>query len=128
MVHAASEVHNQKTNEHILDYLRYYCDENNTFNFAVMLKGRWGAGKTYLIKSFLEARPQPVSGKKDLYVSLYGLTSTQQIDDALYRQLHPHLTSKAIAVGGDLTKAIFKRATSIDLDLGFRSLFSRAGP
>jgi tRNA A37 threonylcarbamoyladenosine biosynthesis protein TsaE len=64
MAHAAAEVDNQNTNEHILEYLRYYCDENNTFDFAVMLKGRWGAGKTYLIKSFLEARPTTPIGKE----------------------------------------------------------------
>jgi hypothetical protein len=57
-------------------------------------------------------------------VSLYGLTSTQEIDDALYRQLHPHLTSKAAAIGGDVTKAIFKRTTSVDLAFGLRSLFN----
>jgi hypothetical protein len=86
MVDAAADADQLKTedpNKHVINYLRYYCDADNSFDFAVMLKGRWGAGKTYLIKNYLEERPQGVSGKRDLYVSLYGLTSFQQIDDAL---------------------------------------------
>jgi hypothetical protein len=80
-------------NRHIIEFLRYYSDSRTTTDYAVMLKGSWGSGKTHLINEFLRERASAGSGK-DLYVSLYGLTSFQQIDDALFRQLHPILLLK----------------------------------
>jgi hypothetical protein len=67
MVDSASDPEQLKTedpNRHVVDYLRYYCDPGNSFDFAVMLKGPWGAAKTYLIKNFLDERSHNVSEKK----------------------------------------------------------------
>jgi hypothetical protein len=95
-------------NEHILSYLRYYCDPAQNFDYAVLLTGPWGVGKTFLTKKFLEARTidSPADGpvRKHLYVSLYGITSVQQIDDELFRQLHPVLSSKTMKVGWAIIK------------------------
>jgi hypothetical protein len=107
----------------VVDYLHYYCDPDQSFDFAVMLKGRWGPGKTYLIKNFLEERLRGGPAKKDLYVSLYGLSSFQQIDDALYRQLYPRLASKTATIVETATKTALKTARNIDLNLSLRSFF-----
>jgi hypothetical protein len=67
MVDSASDPEQLKTedpNRHVVDYLRYYCDPGNSFDFAVMLKGPWGAAKTYLIKNFLDERSHNVSKKR----------------------------------------------------------------
>jgi hypothetical protein len=120
MVDSASDPEQLKTedpNKHVVDYLRYYCDPDNSLDFAVMLKGAWGAGKTYLIKDFLEERPLSASAKKDLYISLYGMTSLQQIEDGLYRQLHPILSSKGVMLVERVTKGALKKAIGIDQDL-----------
>jgi hypothetical protein len=80
-----------------------------------MVKGKWGAGKTYLINSFIEELK--TSGRdKVLYVSLYGLTSSRQIDEALYRQLHPVLSSKGMKLAATIGKALLKAATRIDFN------------
>lgn len=43
----------------ILDFLNSYADNPNP-QYAVMLKGKWGCGKTHLIKQWKKrfARPQ----------------------------------------------------------------------
>ena len=63
-------------------YLRYYCEPSNVLDYAVMVKGKWGAGKTYLINLFIDELKRR-GRDKILYVSLYGVTSFRQIDDAL---------------------------------------------
>ena len=97
----------------ILDYLRYYCEPNNAFDFAVMLKGPWGSGKTHLINNFLAERIEKTTGK-DLYVSSYGLTSFRQIDDEFFRQLHPILSSKEMKLASKVMVGAIKEVFKVD--------------
>ena len=60
-----------------LDELLYYCKEENSFG-ALMLTGRWGCGKTYLIEHGLSEQ------LGDLYIvlrlSLFGVSSIEEIN------------------------------------------------
>lgn len=79
-------------------FLDYYLDEQVESEFAVMLDGPWGAGKTHFIKKYLDDRAsnKNSSGKLiHLYASLYGITSTSEITDQFFAQTHPILNSKA---------------------------------
>jgi hypothetical protein len=91
-------------------YLQEYCARECVRDFAVMLDGPWGSGKTYLIKQFLEDYP------RHLYISLYGLSAVRQIDDEFYRQLHPVLSSKGMRIAGSLGKALLKGTLKFDFD------------
>jgi predicted AAA+ superfamily ATPase len=69
----ASETREAKVkNDHVWDYLTYYLGLPHSPNFAVLLSGPWGVGKTFLVKRFLA---KYFEGQKDqyVYVSLYGL-------------------------------------------------------
>ncbi len=78
-------------NRHVWDYLTYYLGLAHAPCFAVLLSGPWGVGKTYLLKAFLKDR-----FKEDVadyvYVSLYGLSSIEEIDDALFQAAFPAFT------------------------------------
>jgi KAP family P-loop domain len=102
-------------NKPVTEYLRYYADPENVFDFAVMVRGNWGAGKTYLINQFV-AELKSKGRDKNLYVSLYGITSFRQIDEALFRQLHPVLSSKGMKLAATIGKGLLKATTKIDLD------------
>ena len=43
-----------KENTHIEDFMRDYIDGLRPYNYAVLLKGKWGQGKTYFITDFLK--------------------------------------------------------------------------
>ena len=103
----------EELNTHVVDFLRYYCEPGNAFDYAVMLTGPWGSGKTFLINKFLVDRKE--QGAKSLYVSLYGITSFRQIEDALSRQLHPVLSSKGMKIATAIMKGTLKTAFKIDL-------------
>lgn len=111
---------NPTPNDHVLGYLRYYSDPANEFDFAVLLTGPWGVGKTHLIKNFIEATSEQANKEgrtfRSLYVSLYGMTSSQEIDEELFRQLHLVLASKTMKIGWSILKGSLKAALKIDLE------------
>lgn len=127
---------NKGINSHVVEYLDYYCKLKNVPEFAVLLKGKWGAGKTWFIKdyikkieeeerklskkwliNFFEEEPEEKERKKKwCYISLYGMTSLSQIEDALVlKQLHPVLSSKPVLLVGSLLKT----GASIGMRLDF---------
>lgn len=112
----AALVGSEDPNDPIIEYLHYYCDPANQFDYAVMVRGKWGTGKTFLIqKRFLKEREERGQGK-NLYVSLNGLTSFRQIDQEFYRQLHPVLSSKGMMIAAKAARGLLKGAAKIDLD------------
>ncbi|MDR9775027.1 P-loop NTPase fold protein [Rhizobium hidalgonense] len=103
-------------NEHVFEYLDYYCDEDTTVDYAVLVTGEWGSGKTHLVKRFFEKWKAERIDRQFLRVSLYGITSFRQIEDDFYRQMHPILSSKGARLLGKVGKGILKTTLKIDLD------------
>jgi GTPase SAR1 family protein len=73
-----------KSNKHGWDYLTYYLGLKHAPGFAVLVSGPWGVGKTYLLKAFLKEEFGEETANY-VYVSLYGLSSIEEIDDALFQ-------------------------------------------
>lgn len=99
---------NQRTKE----YLDYYLDLKSEPFYAVLLTGTWGAGKTWFIKNYLDTRKQ----NKHLYISLNGVQSITEIEQAFYIQMHPMLSSKGVKYAKTLLKGILKTTIKVDLD------------
>jgi len=94
-------------NESVRQFLDYYLCPATTTDFAVMLTGPWGSGKTHFIKGYLAGRSQAVeqagqqASTEYLYASLYGVRSTSEISDQFFAQAHPGLTSKSARLLGN---------------------------
>lgn len=74
-------------NSHIETYLNDYIAMPSP-NFAVLIKGEWGSGKTHYIKKVVKRLV--TDKKKDyVYVSLYGVDELSQIDDLILAELSP---------------------------------------
>jgi hypothetical protein len=101
------------TNYHAEEYLDYYCELQHPPEFAVMLKGQWGSGKTWFMKKYCEKLEKK---QKTLYVSLYGMTNFSELEFAFYQQLHPLLSSPGMAIFGKIAKSFLKGALKIDLN------------
>jgi hypothetical protein len=101
-----------RTNANIWSFLDYYCLLPAAPNYAVLVKGPWGSGKTHLVKSFFVARPE----LKILYVSLYGMRSIADIESEFFSQLHPRLSSPGMKIAAAVMKGILKNA-KIDVDV-----------
>ena len=95
-----------------------YCHFPHSQGFAVMLNGDWGSGKTRFIKDCVEilARERPGETRlKPLYVSLYGVSETSEIDELLFQQMHPILSHKATRLAGAVLRGIGKFAVKVDV-------------
>lgn len=81
-------------NLHISDYLIYYLSTLRP-NFAVMLNGEWGCGKTYFIKRFSRwswlkfCNPFKSRGHflrpAACYISLYGTADIAEVEERIWR-------------------------------------------
>ncbi len=93
-------------NRHIREYLRYYFSLTSPPGYAVMIRGPWGIGKTFLIRQILAQLFD--DEKAYIYVSLYGVDAPSGIDTAIFAATHPILGSKAAKVVGRALNAGLK--------------------
>lgn len=111
-------------NELIISYLNEYYNNPNP-QYAVFIKGGWGCGKTYFIRKWLKQYSDTENGDGDsvitlkpIYVSLYGLKTTDDIKTAIDREINPFFYSKTgkflKGVASILGKVVLK--TSFDFD------------
>lgn len=122
-----SQAASRDPNEHVREYLDYYIKFKHAPHYAVLLKGVWGIGKTFLVRQILDAYYANKESKY-IYLSLYGLSSYEDLDRALRNAIFPILDSKAAVVGTKVAKAAlgFFKVNS-DLNLGdFTSKFKDA--
>lgn len=64
------------------DYLK-----NRFINYALLIKGEWGSGKTFFVKKNVVKRYNNA-----LYISLYGISSIDKFSEKIYLEM---LRSKA---------------------------------
>ncbi len=75
----------------ICDYIRKpYTD------YAIMLNGKWGSGKTYFWNNNLRDKIEKISNEgkkyKTIYISLYGVNSLEEISKKLFIETNPMLS------------------------------------
>lgn len=93
------------SNQHILEFLNYYCsDEILNPQYAVLLKGKWGSGKTHFINSYKKQLDE--KKKKHIYVSLYGVTSFEEIETKFLEASNPEIFNQKTIYIATLSKAL----------------------
>ncbi|HPC43494.1 MAG TPA: P-loop NTPase fold protein, partial [Spirochaetota bacterium] len=61
--------------QHIIEIIQEYVQTNDT-DYALMINGKWGSGKTYFIKNHLM---KSLTANKPIYVSFNGLNKIENI-------------------------------------------------
>lgn len=108
-------------NNNLEEYLTYYLGLESP-QYAVMIKGPWGCGKTFFVKNFLlknkdeEIGDDTVINLKPIYISLYGMTTLENLREAIRAELNPLLYSKVAKFGKEVLKGLLKTTLRIDLD------------
>jgi hypothetical protein len=90
------------SNQHISQFFDYYIKLPNP-QYAVLLKGKWGSGKTYFINEYKEHLK--TNNKKYIYVSLYGVTSYDEIETKFLQSSNPEIFNEKSLFIGKLTDA-----------------------
>lgn len=110
-------------NRHVYEYLTYYLGLTHSPQYAVVINGLWGIGKTYLIKRFLQIHYG--EERRYVYISLYGLTKIDDIDSALFQAAYP-VAAKLTAVGARLGSIALKYlGTDADIKINARDILAR---
>jgi len=111
---------NENLTLRILDYLKQKT------NYAVIVTGKYGIGKTYYLENLLF--PEIKKIKKDLgseekyktiKISLFGVSSIEEIEKLIFFEAYPILKKKGIQIFGGLLKGAAK-FVSIDVDEVFK--------
>ena len=71
-------------NKHIETYLDQYLNIEKP-DYAVMIKGEWGCGKTYFIKKYIETKQD----KTICYISLNGIKQCNDVIPQILLALVP---------------------------------------
>src|SRR3954447_23196013 len=97
-------------NRHVREYLLHYLSFKNAPQYAVLIDGPWGVGKTYLIKGLLDQyySSEERDRERFAFVSLFGLNSVDQIDAALLASQYSILESRAAKIAGRLVQSALK--------------------
>lgn len=85
------------------EFLDYYLDDAPPGERVVLISGPWGSGKTHFIKAYMADRDRRRTSREPLnrshiYVSLYGVRSTADIEDRVFAAAHPALSSWPVAL------------------------------
>ena len=103
-------------NEDILRLLEKYKDDPDP-QYAVLLDGKWGCGKTFFIKSWLDTfQTENEDELTPMYVSLFGVQTVKQINDTINGLLFPFMNSKVYKIGKTITKMVASAALRFNVD------------
>lgn len=121
--------YNNLSDDEIVKVVREYLNDN-VYNYAILIDGDWGTGKSYFIKKYLipkiekdyiksEVRRKKIfvyiskiikrfnkkkgeENKEFIYISLYGINSTEEIS----RQIYINLLNNKVKVGNTVKKVV----------------------
>lgn len=108
-------------NGNVIKYLNDYVDMPNP-QFAVMLTGKWGSGKTFFIKKELEkwTNKDKISDdelkRNPIYISLYGISNTKQLVQKLKEEISPIWHSKGVKIAKKIGEGLLKTAIKVDFN------------
>ena len=98
-----------------------YIDEWETNpEYALMLTGDWGCGKTFLSKEIIEERNEDAGVNLAWYISAFGVKKADDLNDKLFEAAHPLLgdskNKKWLSVGYGILKSAAKYKLNVDIN------------
>ena len=87
------------SNQHISQFLDYYINLSNP-QYAVLLKGKWGSGKTHFINKYKDKLKE--NKQRYIYVSLYGVTNYDEIETKFLQSSNPEMFNEKTIFAGKL--------------------------
>ncbi len=79
-------------NQHVTSYLERFFGLPYNPGFAILLTGKWGAGKSHLVKCSVAKAAE--HGLRILSISMYGLSSRRELDEAMALARYPWRTTE----------------------------------
>lgn len=95
-------------NKNVLEFLESYIGLESNPEYAVMLKGKWGCGKTWFIKRFIEKVISDKKLKKSelVYISVYGAQNIEQLEMEFIKAIHPIFDNTGFSIVSTLATGL----------------------
>ena len=104
----------------IIDIVKDYLIKES--NNALLITGEWGVGKTYFFNNILSKEIQKTSTKENenikytpIRISLFGVTSINDIEKRIILEIYPLLKNKVIRIGKRLLNVILSSPIAKEL-------------
>lgn len=114
------------------ELISVYLNTQKT-DYAILINGEWGSGKTFYIKNelipFIEKiELQNVHKDKGekfkvSYISLYGLSNSQELNNKILLQLNPGL-KKVVTIGSGILQSYIEQKSGLKIDKEIKELIS----
>lgn len=106
------------SNEKVIKKLNAYIgDWQENPQYAVMIDGEWGSGKTHFVREYIEKRND--KDRLAWYISAFGVKSVDELDDRLFEAAHPIVTDKNnkkwLALSYNVLRGAAKHKIGVDL-------------
>jgi hypothetical protein len=95
------------------DIVDYYL--KNDSNYAIMITGEWGIGKTFYFKKTLAKQitstptfKNAAKNYKPIIISLFGLSTIEEIQTEIFLSIYPLLKNKTVKLGASIGKSLVK--------------------
>ncbi|MBS1951425.1 MAG: hypothetical protein OJF59_000586 [Cytophagales bacterium] len=86
--------------------IRQYLDTAKT-DYAVMINGEWGSGKTYYLKKELFKELEKEKPElRCIYISLFGVTGSLDLNKKFFLEVYPFLNNKWAKTAGAVGKSV----------------------
>ncbi len=108
-------------NQNIVEYLEYFIGLENP-QYAVLLRGKWGCGKTFFIKKCIAKWTKSDISVDDnlfykpIYISLNGISKIETINKKIKTSIHPILYSKGVKVAKKVITGLLKTCVNINFN------------
>lgn len=97
----------------LLNIIKNFIEQKET-DFAILINGKWGSGKTFFLKNEVKNMVSHINCKisdkvskpfEIAYVSLYGITTADELQKHLFLEVNPILKTKA----GRITSSLLSK-------------------
>lgn len=104
-------------NKHILEFCENYFLTDVNPEYAVLLKGPWGCGKTHFIKSFENhmIETEYVKENEILNISIFGVATIDELEDRIFELLHPIRSSDCGKIATTVMRKVIEKGTNVDI-------------
>jgi DNA polymerase III delta prime subunit len=103
-------------NEHVEKYCLSYITSKLKPDFALLIKGEWGCGKTYFINSVINKlkKNNKINDNEIASISLFGVSTLKDLEEKIYQALHPILSSPQVEFVSALIRSALKMGINMD--------------
>lgn len=116
------------TDDEIINIILRYIDEN-IYNYAVMIDGEWGCGKTYFVRKTLipaiaeyeEDKPEDKK-RRIIYTSLYGVNSVDEISKQIILNTYLEKAKGLIQTSSKIFGAALSLLPAFGIDIDVKDL------